>query len=74
MLLKRKNLKKIIMTVQYSVSTDSALRYYAESKNIKINALEKNERDNIISFKEYLTDMVEQEHLFLKNSSSLTEE
>jgi hypothetical protein len=74
MLLKRKNLKKIIMTVQYSVSTDSALKYYAESKNIKINELDKNERNNIISFKKYLTDIVEQEHLFLKNSSSLTEE
>jgi len=73
-LLKRKNLKKIIMTVQYSASTDSALKYYAESKNIKINALDKNERNNIISFKKYLTDIVEQEHLFLKNSSSLTEE
>lgn len=71
-LMTRKNLKKIIMTVQYSVSKDSALKYYAESKNSNILEIDKKEKENILTFMKYLTDIVEQEFLFLKNSSELT--
>lgn len=71
-LMTRKNLKKIIMTVQYSVSKDSALKYYAESKNSTILEINNEEKENVLSFMKYLTDIVEQEFLFLKNSSELT--
>jgi hypothetical protein len=60
------------MTVQYSASNDSALRYYAESKNTSIQKIDDDEKKEVILFRKYLTDVIEEEHLFIKASNELT--